>query len=230
MWERKNPNNDPQEDLPEEPGRTSDDYQRPSDAPSVTHELGSSFRSSLVSPGGDRNCHRVVAAGLGVLGEMTSLLPEAIRFTLPTQTYLILNLIFFGDCFLFCWVTIFNGIKSMVSLQANSISGVAVAAVAALIQSVALLLHPRASLRRASIPMQRWVTAALFLEYRGKIFAHQSIRHNFRALSHRRIKYAVQYFDDHNTALQMAKVVADTPAIAYQNKAGFLKHFLSFKL
>ena len=37
------PDNDPQEDLPEEPDEL-DDYQRPSDAPSVTHELGSSLR------------------------------------------------------------------------------------------------------------------------------------------------------------------------------------------
>ena len=220
------PDNDPQEDLPEEPDEL-DDYQRPSDAPSVTHELGSSLRE-LTLRLAVTGIVTVLLLALGVLGEMTSLLPEAIRFTLPTQTYLILNLIFLGIASLLCWVTIFNGIKSMVSLQANSDSGVAVAAVAALIQSVALLFAPESVASSSVHAYAALASAALFLNTAGKFSLIKRIRHNFRFVASPDQKYAVQYFDDHNTALQMAKgCVADTPAIAYQNKAGFLKHFLS---
>ena len=134
------PDNDPEDNLPEEPDEL-DDYQKPSDAPSVAHELGSSLRE-LTLRLAVTGIITVLLLVLGVLGEMTSLLPEAIRGALPTQTYLILNLIFLGVASVFCWVTIFNGIKSMARLQANSDSGVAVAAVAALIQSVALLFSP----------------------------------------------------------------------------------------
>ena len=61
----------------------------------------------------------------------------------------------------------------MVSLQANSDSGVAVAAVAALIQSVALLFAPRRRfVERPCLCSVGFCSA--FLEYRGKIFAHQT--------------------------------------------------------
>ena len=40
-------------------------------------------------------------------------------------------------------------------------------------------------------------------------------------------KYAVEIYDDYNTSLQMAKgCVVDSPCIAYQHRAGFLKGFL----
>lgn len=220
------PDNDPQDNLPEEPDEL-DDYQKPSDAPSIAHELGSSLRELTL---------RLTVTGIltvllllmGVLGEMTSLLPEAVRFAIPTQTYLIINLVFLGIASLFCSVTIFNGIKSMVSLQANSDSGVAVAAIAALIQSVALLFAPESIASSGVHAYAALACAALFLNTAGKFSLIKRIRHNFHFVASPDQKYAVQYFDDHNTALQMAKgVVADTPAIAYQNRAGFLKHFLS---
>lgn len=220
------PDNDPEDNLPEEPDEL-DDYQKPSDAPSVAHELGSSLRE-LTLRLAVTGIITVLLLVLGVLGEMTSLLPGAIRGALPTQTYLILNLIFLGIASVFCWVTIFNGIKSMVRLQANSDSGVAVAAVAALIQSVALLFSPESVASSSVHAYAVLASAALFLNTAGKFSLIKRIRHNFRFVASPDPKYAVQYFDDHNTALQMAKgCVADTPAIAYQNKTDFLKHFLS---
>lgn len=221
------PDNAPEENLPEEPDEL-DDYQKPSDAPSIAHELGASLRELTL---------RLAVTGIvtlllllfGVLGEMTSIMPKAIRLEIPTQTYLILNLIFLGIASLFCAVTIFNGLKSMVRLQANSDSGVAVAAVAALLQSVALLFAPESIASSSVHAYAALASAALFLNTAGKFSLIKRIRHNFRFVASPEQKYAVQYYDDHNTALQMAKdCVVDTPAIAYQNKAGFLKHFLSF--
>ena len=130
---------------------------------------------------------------LGVLGEMTSLLPGAIRGALPTQTYLILNLIFLGIASVFCWVTIFNGIKSMVRLQANSDSGVAVAAVAALIQSVALLFSPESVASSSVHAYAVLASAALFLNTAGKFSLIKRIRHNFRFVASPDPKYCLLY-------------------------------------
>ena len=220
------PDNDPQDHLPEEPDEL-DDYQKPSDAPSVAHELGSSMREITL---------RLAVTGIatvlllifGVLGEMTGILPEAVRIAIPTQTYLILNLVFLGITSLFCIVTILNGVKSLARLQASSDSGVAVAAIAALIQSAALLFAPESVASSGVHSYAALAAAALFLNTAGKFSMIKRIRHNFRFVASPDQKYAVQYFDDHNIALQMAKgCVADTPAIGYQNKADFLKHFLS---
>ncbi len=53
------------------------------------------------------------------------------------------------------------------------------------------------------------------------------IHSNFRFVSSREQKYAARVFDDYNTSLKMAgSSVISQPAIAYQQKAGFLKRFL----
>ena len=105
-----------------------------------------------------------------------------------------------------------------------------VAAIAALIQSVALLFSPESVASSSVHAYAVLASAALFLNTAGKFSLIKRIRHNFRFVASPDPKYAVQYFDDHNTALQMAKgCVADTPAIAYQNKTAFLKHFLTLR-
>lgn len=95
----------------------------------------------------------------------------------------------------------------MARLQANSDSGVAVAAVAALIQSVALLFSPESVASSSVHAYAVLASAALFLNTAGKFSLIKRIRHNFRFVASPDPKYAVQYFDDHNTALQMAKAV-----------------------
>lgn len=221
------PDNDPQETYTEDEPDELDDYQSPSDAPSVSHELGSSLHELTLRLTVTGIC-TILLLIFGVLGEMNSFLPEMLRGLIPTQTYLILNLVFLGITALTCSVTIFNGIKALFKLQANSDSGVAVAVLASLIQGAALLFAPE-SVSSSNMHVYAVLAAvALFLNTAGKFSLVKRVRHNFRFVASPDQKYAVQYFDDHNTALQMAKgCVADTPAIAYQGKTGFLKHFLS---
>lgn len=221
------PDNDPQETYTEEEPDELDDYQSPSDAPSVSHELGSSLRELTLRLTVTGIC-TILLLIFGVLGEMNGFLPEMLRGLIPTQTYLILNLVFLGITALTCSVTIFNGIKALFKLQANSDSGVAVAVLASLIQGAALLFAPE-SVSSSNMHVYAVLAAvALFLNTAGKFSLVKRVRHNFRFVASPDQKYAVQYFEDHNTALQMAKgCVADTPAIAYQGKTGFLKHFLS---
>lgn len=53
------------------------------------------------------------------------------------------------------------------------------------------------------------------------------IHSNFRFVASREQKYAVRIFDDYNTSLKLAgSSVVSQPAIAYQQKTGFLKRFL----
>lgn len=67
----------------------------------------------------------------------------------------------------------------------------------------------------------------LFLNTVGKLTMLRRIHSNFRFVSSREQKYAVRVFDDYNTSLKMAgSSVISQPAIAYQQKTGFLKRFL----
>ena len=71
------------------------------------------------------------------------------------------------------------------------------------------------------------LSAILFVNAAGKLTMIRRIHSNFRFVTSREQKYSVRLYDDHNTALKMAKdCVAETPVIAYQCKTGFLKRFL----
>lgn len=217
--------NDSQEELPGEPDEL-DDYSSPTDAPSVLHELGSSVRKLSL---------RLAVTGIsavllfvfGVLGEYYGLLPESVQVSLGMQPYLILNLVFVLIATAFCIGPVINGVKGLFTFQANSDSAVALADIAAVIQSVALLFAQK-SVQNGSIHLySSLVVLAMFLNTAGKLNLVRRIHKNFRFVSAPDQKQAVQLFDDHNTALQMAKgCVIDAPAIAFQTKTNFLKHFL----
>lgn len=203
-----------------------DDYSSPSDAPSIFHELGSNIHSLYL---------RLAVTGIsmallfvfGFLGECSGMLPQAFQVGLTSQAYFILNLVFLLIASFFCGVTIFSGIKALVLLQANADSAIAVAAIAATIQSVALMFSPQ-SVQGGELHLySTLVVMALFLNTIGKLSMIKRINRNFHFVAAPDQKQAIQLFDDYNTALQMASgCVIDAPVIALQRKTNFLKHFL----
>jgi hypothetical protein len=217
--------NDSTDNLPGEQDEL-DDYSIPADAPSISHDLGSSLGKMVL---------RLAVTGIscvllfiaGFLGEMSAMLPQAMQFNFGIQAYLIVNLVFLLVAVGFCMTAIFNGIKALFVLQANSDSAVAVAAVAAVIQSVALMFSQN-SVKDGSLHLYTALVAmALFLNTAGKVSMLRRIAKNFRFIAAPDQKQAVQIFDDHNTSLQMAKgCVMDAPVIVFQTKTNFLKHFL----
>ena len=94
-------------------------------------------------------------------------------------------------------------------------------------QTLCTLFAP-AALSMGKIHLYAGIAAGiLFLNTVGKLTMLRRIHSNFRFVSSREQKYAVRVFDDYNTSLKMAgSSVISQPAIAYQQKAGFLKRFL----
>jgi len=217
--------NDNQEELHGELDEL-DDYSGPTDASSVFHDLGSSLRNLSL---------RLAVTGIstvllfifGFLGEYYGLLPQSVQVSLGMQPYLILNLVFLLVATAFCFGPVVNGMKGLFLFQANSDSAVALADIAAIIQSIALFFTQH-SVQSGSIHLySSLVVLALFLNTAGKWSMVSRINKNFHFVAAPDQKQAVQLFDDHNTALQMAKgCVIDSPVIAFQTKTNFLKHFL----
>ena len=165
----------------------------------------------------------------GLFGEYSGIFPQALQITLETQTYLILNLIFLSIAVLMNYEPLINGFKGLFTFQANSDSAVAVAVTAATIQS-AILFSAQNTVSSGKLHLYSTLTVlALLLNALGKVSMMRRICKNFRFVSSPDQKQAVQLYDDYNTALQMGKdVLIDSPAIAYQSKTDFLKHFLRF--
>lgn len=209
---------------PENEGELIDDYTGPADAKSVSHDLRTTMRELTL---------RMLATGVstGIL-ILASLIGEA-GFG-PDNTvagsaigYVIISLIFLLIAVGFCAKTILNGLRALFEFRANSDSAAAVASVAVLVQTVCTLFFSD-SLATGKIHLYAGVAAGiLFLNTLGKLTMVRRIHSNFRFVASREQKYAVRIFDDYNTSLKLAgSSVVSQPAIAYQQKTGFLKRFL----
>ena len=217
--------NRPEDEFPADPGEISD-YTRPEDAASIQHDLGQKRRALLLRAG-VTGLSLLLMLVFGLLSEYNAILPSFIPYYLLTQPYLILELIFLSIAGAFSWPVLYNGVRGLVRLHANSDSAAAIAAVAAAVQTV-LLLFSTDQLESAAVHLYAPLAVlALFLNTLGKLSMVGRIARNFHFVAAPDRKMAVHLLHDHNTALQMARgCVADTPVIAYQARAGFLRNFL----
>lgn len=217
--------NRPEDEFPADPGEISD-YTRPEDAASIQHDLGQKRRALLLRAG-VTGLSLLLMLVFGLLSEYNAILPSFIPYYLLTQPYLILELIFLIIAGAFSWPVLYNGVRGLVRLHANSDSAAAIAAAAAAVQTV-LLLFSTDQLESAAVHLYAPLAVlALFLNTLGKLSMVGRIARNFHFVAAPDRKMAVHLLHDHNTALQMARgCVADTPVIAYQARAGFLRNFL----
>ncbi len=217
--------NRPEDEFPADPGELSD-YAKPGDAPSIEHDLGQKRRSLLLRAG-VTGLSLLLLLLFGLISEYSAILPAFIPYYLLTQPYLILELIFLLVAAGFSWQVLWNGVRGLVRLQANSDSAAAIAVAAAVVQTAVLLFTPE-RVESAALHLYAPLAAlALFLNAMGKLSMVKRIARNFRFVASPDRKMAVHLLDDHNTALQMARgVVSDPPVIAYQTRTGFLRSFL----
>ncbi|XOQ48030.1 MAG: Copper-transporting P-type ATPase [Eubacteriales bacterium] len=217
--------NDSSDDLPDEQEEL-DDYISPDDAASVLNELKGTMHRLLLRFA-VTGISLLLLLGFGLLREISAFLPPELLLWLTPQAYLIVNLVFLLIAGAFCAVPIANGLKALLTFQANADSAVAVATIAAAAQNIALLFSANDVQAGNYHVYSVLVVLALFFNTFGKTVMTKRILRNFRFVSAPDQKQAVLLFDDYNTALQMADgCVIDSPVIAYQTKTKFLKNFL----
>lgn len=220
-------------ELPEEPeapvpdadtGESIDDYTGPEDAKPISHELRGEMRELTL---------RMMITGVcTVLLTIVNLIfggqfgAGGDQGSLPV-VYVVMTLVFLAVAVGICYRTVANGLKALFSFNANSDSAAAVAAVAVAVQAVAAAFF-RNELTHGELHLYAVILSAiLFANSAGKLTMIRRIHSNFRFVTSREEKYSVRLYEDHNTALKMAKdCVAESPVIAYQCKTGFLKRFL----
>ncbi len=216
---------------PEEPpipdadtGESIDDYTGPEDAKSISHELRGEMRELTLRMMITGVCTVLLALVNVIFGAQFGGVADP--GSLPV-VYVVLTLVFLAVVVGICYRTIANGLKALFSFNANSDSAAAVAAVAVTVQAVAAAFF-QDDLINGELHLYAVILAAtLFLNAAGKLTMIRRIHSNFRFVTSREEKYSVRLFEDHNTALKMAKdCVSESPVIAYQCRAGFLKRFL----
>ncbi|WP_099205042.1 hypothetical protein [Scatolibacter rhodanostii] len=199
-----------------------DDYTSPDDAHAITNELKADMHDLTLRV-------LITGAATAILIFVNLIFGRSLSAdaTSSSTIYVALTFIFLSAAIVGCFRTILNGLKSLFTFNANSDSAVAVAAIGAMLQTLSGLFFKEA-LADGSLRMYAVVlTGALCINAAGKLTMIRRIHSNFRFVTSREQKYAVNLFDDHNTALKMTKqVVADKPVMAYQGKTAFLRRFL----
>ena len=201
-----------------------EDYTGPEDARSISNELKGEM--------GKLSMMMMITGVCTVLLGIVSLVcrsrfsPRGDAGSWP-MAYVVLTLVFLIIAIGLNFKTVGGGLKALFIARANADSGVAMAALASLIQTASAVFF-REKLAEGGVHLYGMVAAALlFFNAMGKLTMIRRIHSNFRFLTSREQKYAVRLFDDYNTSLKMTKdCVAEKPLIAYQCKAGFLKRFL----
>ncbi len=203
-----------------------DDYTGPEDAKSISRELRGNMHELTLRMLITGVCTVILTIVNMIFGGTFAATPIGELGSAPI-VYLILTLVFFGVSAGVCYRTIGNGLRALLSFNANSDSAVAVAAAAVLVQTVSALFFT-GDLGEGKVHLYAVVLCALlFINAAGKQTMLRRIHSNFRFVTSREQKYAVRTYDDYNTALKMTKdCVAEKPLIAYQCKTGFLKRFL----
>lgn len=203
-----------------------EDYTGPEDAKSISNELRGDMH--------DLTMRMMITGACTVILTLINLIfsgtfASADEIGSAPVIYIALTLVFLAAAIAVCFKTIVNGLKALFMFNANSDSGVAIAAVGVVVQTLAGLFFTE-DIAKGSLHLYAvMLTVILFANAAGKLTMIRRIHSNFRFITSREQKYAVQSYDDYNTALKMAKdVVAEKPLIAYQSRTGFLKRFLEF--
>ena len=207
---------------PDEPEEL-DDYTDPADAPSVRHDLLQNV-TRLTLRLAVTGIAALILFLVGLLAEHPAILPPELHTLLDGPSYPFIQLVFLLIAAGFNYPAFWNGIRGLTSFQANEDSAVAAAVIAALVQSIVLLVLGVPDGIHLYAPL---AAAALLLNTAGKCSLARRIFANFRYLCSKDRKYAVRFYGDYNTSLRLAKgCVLGEPHIAYQSEAAFLRGFL----
>lgn len=207
-------------------GESIDDYTGPEDIKAISRELSGDMHELSLRMLITGVCTVLLAIVNMIFGSQFASTPAGELGASPT-VYFILTMVFLVVSIGICYRTIGNGLRALLSFEANSDSAVAVAAAAVLIQTISSLFFS-AELTDGKLHLYAVVLSAiLFVNTLGKKTMIRRIHGNFRFMTSKDQKYSVRLYDDYNTALKMTKdCVSEKPVMAYQCKAGFLKRFL----
>ena len=200
---------EPEEAIPDaDTGEPIDDYTGPEDAKSISHELRSDMRELTMRLMITGVCTVLLAIVNLIFGGQ--LAGPGDPGSLPV-VYVVLTLVFLAVAVGMCFRTVANGLRALFAFNANSDSAVAVASVAVIVQAISAAFFQDALSDGALHLYAVVLSAALFLNTAGKLTMIRRIHSNFRFVTSREQKYSVRIYDDHNTALKMARTVCPNP-------------------
>ena len=213
------------DDTPKEKKKAVEDYTGEDDEESIRFELNENIKKlffrSVISG--------VIALLAIILAFITRLFPEGIIAAIPVApaAYAVFNLLLMGTSVVLNRVAMLSGLTPLLRFKGNSDTAVAVAGVAAVIQTIAAFFTLGDF---SSFNVNYYVVIVLlafFANNVGKLLMVRRVKDNFRFLTAKGQKYAAKIYNNESVA---NKMLSGTPSeknlIAYQHKTKFAANFL----
>lgn len=202
-----------------------EDYEAPQDARAVMVELNLNIRNEFF---------RSIVTGIVFILELAlivikSFFPTIFDGLIPNAdlVYCVTNLILLSIAVGCSANAIKRGLVPLLGFKGNSETGVAVASIAVLAQSVASFFNCYAFYHGSLSLYSVLVVFALTTNSLGKLIQQLRIKDNFRFVAQERKKYAVTILNDRRNAEKMVRGTnADDPVIAYQRRTNFFSNFM----
>ena len=213
------------DDIPQEKSKTIEDYTSEDDEKSIIFELNHNIRKLF-----SRSLIMGVITLLSlILTVVTRIFPDAIISAVPVApaAYAVFNFLLVGFSIFVNRVAIMSGLTPLLRFKGNSDTAVAVASVAAVLQTIASFFM----LGDMTVFSVNYycvvVLLAFFANNLGKLIMVLRVKDNFRFVSSKGQKYAAKIYNNEYVAGKMLSgTAADRALIAYQHKTGFPANFL----
>ncbi len=202
-----------------------EDYETPQDARAVMVEINLNIRNEFF---------RAIITGIIFVLELALIIiknffPTIFDGIIPNVdlVYCVTNLVLLSIAVGCSANTIKRGLIPLLGFKGNSETGVAVASIAVIIQSVASFFNCYAFYHGSQSLYSVLVVFALATNSLGKMVQQLRIKDNFRFVAQERRKYAVTILNDRRNAEKMVRGTnADDPVIAYQKRTDFFSNFM----
>ncbi len=202
-----------------------EDFRSHQDAKSIMHEVNSNIRKMFVNS--------IFTGVLFLLSLILTIVTRVISQVLSQNYIASILLAIFSLLMLAlsCWVnrvTLINGITSLKKFRGNSDTGVAVAAIAAVLQGIVAIIIPTDFFGGGQYLYSSLAIAALLLNTLGKLFMVMRVKDNFKFVSNKTTSaYAAKIYTNEDVARQLVSgTTQDKPIIAYQHETDFMSDFL----
>ena len=213
------------EDTPKEKAKTIEDYTGEEDEKSIKFELNENIRKlffrSMISG--------IIAAVAVLLTFGTRVFPGAIISAIPVApaAYAVFNLLLIGASVVLNRVAMLSGLTPLLKFKGNSDTAVAVAGVAAIIQTI-VSFFCLGDMSGFNINYYCVIVLlAFFANNVGKLLMVLRVKDNFRFVTAKGQKFAAKIYNNESVA---NKMLSGTPSernlIAYQHKTKFASNFL----
>ncbi len=198
-----------------------EDYKSRQDTASIMQEINLNIRKMFINS----VFMGVITVLLLALSIVTTVVGKSYSYAVAIVISLVSTLLLLSGCF-FCRVAILNGLAPLKKFKGNSDTGVAIAAIAGVIQG-GISIFTSSQFANGNMHLYAAVVALLlFANSLGKLFMVLRVKDNFKFVVQKAPVFSGKIYVNEDIAKKLMSGTIGKPIVAYQVESDFLSDYL----